>query len=221
MSHGLKNWRPKSLQESFDLFLRKQATQLHEDTALCLRLYFEQLAVSYKAINDGSRELTIASRMNWWDRTLTRSFFTEVEGVLFVVQKIVLWAVDRGEITIDSEEKMRNNIGDGPYLPMLKTFELTFSCFALLGQRQVDYQDNGWSKFHRSHAFRNSFTHPKDTSDLALPQGFVEKTLFPGMIWYRKQMDNLGILRCEHEFCKKSHHDIKIAIASIFQERSL
>jgi len=220
LSHGLANFRPKNLQESVGLFLRRQAAQLHEDTSICLGLYFQHLASAYKSIGAGSQELAFAgsqelaviSRMDWWDRTLTRSFFTEVEGVLFLVQKVILWAVDRSEIEIDSEEEMRRNIGDGPFAPMLKTFKEVFSCFTRLGQGEIDYQDSGWAKFLLSHDYRNSFTHPKTTSDLALPPGFVEETLFRGMAWYRKQMNDLEIVKCNHDSCNRSLPEIKMAI---------
>src|SRR5688500_8894151 len=41
---------------------------------------------------------------DFWRRALLRSFLSEVEGLLFVMRRIILWAHDRGELQLSIGE---------------------------------------------------------------------------------------------------------------------
>ena len=95
---------------------------------------------------------------------MVRSFITEVEGLLFVMRQIVVWAAERHEVELSTaeaslvreqeffvnvkrkriEERDRSN-------RLLENFFLSFNLFpkVLRSSFTIDYGSHGWEMFQR------------------------------------------------------------------------
>lgn len=116
----------------------------------------------------------------FWHRSLARSLLTYVEGILFVMRLLIIYAEDRGEIKLAPAEaalvrevEYRFHVGrkkiDTLSRPnrFLENFVLTFRLFPqVFGSAfEVDYSSHGWEKMQQLVKLRNSMTHPKSVTD--------------------------------------------------------
>lgn len=143
--------------------------------------------------------------LNFWYRNLIRAFVTEVEGLLFVMRRIAVWAYDRGEINmsiaeavlareteyrIDArrkriEERERSN-------RLLENFILAFSLFPQVFRAnfQINYGDQGWEAFQKVVEARNSLTHPKSPEDTLLKPDMYD-TISRASAWFYSRISDL------------------------------
>lgn len=169
----LSLWTGFKYFKQMDASLRKDRDRCYDE---CLRA---------KAIYEASSDTPEAyDEVGFWYRNLTRAFMTYVEGMLYVMRRIIIFAHERGEIDLDLGEavlvretgftvnvnRKRINSRETPNR-LLENFVLTFRLFPKVfgSEFEVDYGDHGWEKFQKLVTMRNNLTHPKFTKDTRLP----------------------------------------------------
>ncbi len=204
---------------SFNYFAT-MSKSLNRDTVRCVgfcRALKDQLVEGKSKMEDLTEDL------DFWYRTLLRAFITEVEGMLFVMRQIVVWASERGEIELSTaeaalireqefvinvarkriEERDRSN-------RLLENFFLTFSLFPKVFRSsfQVDYGNHGWEMFQRVVKVRNSITHPKNPGDLVLHPNMYNVVL-DAFSWFHECIHQL-LDQADHEFLVRSHAETSL-----------
>lgn len=142
---------------------------------------------------------------DFWRRALLRSFLSEVEGLLFVMRRIILWAHDRGELPLSVGEacmlreqdfafdaRKRKVIERHRFNRLQDNFILTFSIFPkVFGSTfVVDYGGVGWDCFQRAVDARNSITHPKSIGDVLLA-GSIYNATADAISWFHESLSNI------------------------------
>jgi hypothetical protein len=138
------------------------------------------------------------AELGFWYRGLARELLTYVEGLLFVMRRLVVYAEERGEIRLTPGEGAlmreldytfnlsRKRIEEKPrYNRFLENFILAFQHFPqVLGSSfEVDYGAHGWEKMQRLVKMRNSLTHPKSVNDtLLIPE--MPNVIRDAAIWF-------------------------------------
>jgi hypothetical protein len=176
---------------------------LTEDTDRCMVTCRDLRAKLYAgALSLDSHEY---QELNFWHRTYIRTFITHVEGLLFVMRRIVAWAHDRGEVDLTPgeavlirekqyyfnsekkrvEAKVKNN-------KLLENFVLAFDLFPRVfgSSFQVDYGNNGWEIFQSVVRVRNCLTHPKAPQDTLLQPELYHK-ISDAVTWFLSCLEGL------------------------------
>jgi len=144
--------------------------------AECLRLKTEA---------DGTGPLSQEeyAELGFWYRGLARALLTYIEGLLFVMRRLVIHAEERGEIQLSPgeatlvreveyafnarrkriEERPRPNRFLENFVVSLRLFPQVFG-----SSFQIDYGTHGWEKLQRLVKLRNDITHPKSVDDTLL-----------------------------------------------------
>jgi SEC-C motif-containing protein len=164
---------------SFSYF-KIMSEALAKDTRRCMNVCLELKA---KLPEGQPIDSPTYIELSFWYRNLLRAFVSEVEGLLFVMRRIIVWADERGELNIspaqavlvrevDYRMDVRRKRIDERERPnrLLENFILTFSLFprVFASEFEIDYGNNGWEAFQKIVAARNSVTHPKSPQDTLL-----------------------------------------------------
>lgn len=136
----------------------------------------------------------------YYARTLIRAFFAQVDGVCYVLRRLVLWAHDRAEIQLSDEELYLLSEGDrGTSGSRMRKYNsvadnLVFSCAhfsKLFGDEYLlNKSTNEWAVFRRAIAARHAITHPKDVESFVLPARTLED-IRHSIIWFSETMKEL------------------------------
>jgi hypothetical protein len=179
MNFDLEDFARLSRATSFQYFI-KMDKALGMDTIR----YRDECLKLKSQMNDGSPlSQEQYTELGFWYRGLARALLTYIEGLLFVMRKIVVYAEERKEIQLSPgesalvreldyslnvsrkriEERTRPN-------RFLENFVLSFKLFPqVLGSRfEVDYSIQGWEKMQNLVKMRNNLTHPKSFLDTLL-----------------------------------------------------
>jgi hypothetical protein len=127
-----------------------------------------------------------------------------VEGLLYVMRRLIIFAHERGEIELSPGDSVlvretvftfnvrrkRIEEKDAPNR-LLENFVLTFSLFpkVFASEFEVNYGDHGWEKFQMLVKMRNILTHPKSVNDTLLAPE-LPNTLRDATVWFYTNMDN-------------------------------
>jgi hypothetical protein len=174
---------------------------LRKDTDRCSRECQNLSAVA------GSDQITSEaySELGFWYRNLTRSFMSYVEGILYVMRRLIIFSHERGEMGLSPGEavlvretdftvnikRKRIEERDTPNR-LLENFILTFSIFPRVfgSEFKVNYGHHGWEKFQALVKMRNALTHPKSVEDTLLrPE--LPNTVRDALVWFYTNMNNL------------------------------
>lgn len=168
-----------SLATSFRYFLTMEKA-LGADTRRYLKKCVELASSREDGTPIGSDQY---AELGFWYRGLARAFLTYVEGLLFMMRRIVIYAEERHEISLSTAEgtlvreleysmnPRRKRIEErSKPNRFLENFVLTFKLFPqVFGSKyQIDYGDDGWEKMQRVVKYRNDITHPKSPQDTLL-----------------------------------------------------
>lgn len=204
---------------SFSYFMT-MSKGLNRDTVRCLDFC---KALRDQLVEGTSKMEDLTEDLDFWYRTLLRAFITEVEGMLFVMRQIVVWANERGEIELSTaeaalireqefvvnvarkkiEERDRSN-------RLLENFFLAFALFPKVFRSgyQVDYGNHGWEMFQRVVKVRNSITHPKNPGDLVLHPNMYNVVL-DAFSWFHGCIHQL-LDQADREFLVRSHAETSL-----------
>lgn len=142
----------------------------------CLRL---------KAETDGASPLSQEhyAELGFWYRGLARALLTYIEGILFVMRRLIIYAEERGEIELSAGEatlvrelEYTLNVGRKKIQERARTnrflenFVISFELFPRVfgSSFRIDYGTHGWEKLQRLVKLRNDLTHPKSVHDTLL-----------------------------------------------------
>lgn len=145
------------------------------------------------------RNQSLYSDLDFWYRNLLRAFCSELEGMLFVMRQIVVWAHEREEISLTPAEltlvyersykvnvqKKRIEERDGQFNRLLETFVLVFILFPRVfnSNFSVDYSENGWQCLQNVITARNDMVHPKGIGSMVMPARIFQD-LPDAMSWF-------------------------------------
>lgn len=173
----------------------------HQDTLRCLRKCheLEQQSDQFSADRELFREY------QFWCRTLLRAFFAHVEGLSYVMRRMVLWAHERGECELSIEEisllreksysyNVRRKKIEGKDSPnrFLENLLLAFDLLpkALGAEFKLQFSDHRWDSFQKALAARHSITHPKTVEEFIL----TGETIFylkDSVVWFGQHIKGI------------------------------
>ena len=142
-------------------------------------------------------------------RISIRSVFAMIEGLTFMMKKVVLTTLDdlpeardklsfsQDEVVLLSEESysLKENgsaCTTALHLKLLPNLRFAIGCYARIwtADFQPDCGDQGWEALRRGVVLRNRITHPKSTDDLRVSDD--DMTCFAtGAKWHRDTMERL------------------------------
>jgi hypothetical protein len=178
-SFELEDFAKLSLAAGFQYF-KTMEKALGADT----RRYMDE-CLRLKAETDGASPLSQEqyAELGFWYRGLARALLTYIEGILFVMRQLIIYAEQRGEIELSAgeatlvreleyavnvrrkkiEERARTN-------RFLENFVISFEFFPRVfgSSFRIDYGTHGWEKLQRLVKLRNDLTHPKNVQDTLL-----------------------------------------------------
>jgi hypothetical protein len=144
------------------------------------------------------------SELGFWYRNLARSFMSYVDGILYVMRRLIIFAHERGEIELSPGEAVLVREKDFSFNArkkrieerdvhnrLLENFILTFSIFPRVfgSEFKVNYGHHGWEKFQDLVEMRNSYSHPKSVDDTLLrPE--LPNTVRDALVWFYTNMGN-------------------------------
>jgi hypothetical protein len=142
------------------------------------------------------------SELGFWYRNLARSFMSYVDGILYVMRRLIIFAQERSEVELSPGEavlvrekvftinvrKKRIEERDA-HNRLLENFFLTFSIFPRVfgSEFKVDYGHHGWEKFQDLVDMRNSLSHPKSVDDTLL-RSKLPNTVRDALVWFYTNM---------------------------------
>jgi hypothetical protein len=143
------------------------------------------------------------AELGFWYRGYARAFLIFVEGLLFVMRRLVCHAEERGEIDLvrgeshlirETEYSVQGNRVNERSRPnrLIGNFTLTFRLFPQVfgSPFTVDYSNNGWEQFQRLVRFRNDLTHPKSAKDTLLHAELIN-TIRDAAAWFFQCMGSI------------------------------
>ena len=154
----------------------------------------------------GSDQITpdAYSELGFWYRNLARSFMSYVDGILYVMRRLIVFAHERGEVELSPGEavlvrekvftinvrKKRIEERDA-HNRLLENFFLTFSIFPRVfgSEFKVNYGHHGWEKFQNLVDMRNTLSHPKSVDDTLL-RSELPNTVRDALVWFYTNMRN-------------------------------
>jgi len=139
----------------------------------------------------------------FWYRNTLRAFFSYVDGVVFTLKDIILWAHARSEISLTASELLilketRPAFQRGKVIevsqnnPFNVNFEISMIFFPKVFNSNfiLNKSDHRYGIFKQTLQYRNSVTHPKKIEDYLLPPEGV-KDLSNSIIWFAETMKKL------------------------------
>ena len=163
--------------EEIDLSNERQQAMLNEISELdydeLLNVLMSDVAIAFEKLNSEDNQFS--------RRTLLRSIFAFVEGVIYTLkQEILLQAKHNREFDLKPEEMLacREEIfqvektGEikslTKYVDLLSNIRLTFKFYAKAFSidYKLDISGGAWQSFQRSLKVRHRITHPKHKSDM-------------------------------------------------------
>ena len=126
------------------------------------------------------------AELGFWYRGYARALLIFVEGLLFVMRRLVCHAEERGEVELsrgeshlirETEYLLKNNtIQERPkFSRITDSFRLTFRLFPQVfgSPFTINYVDDGWAKFQKLVKLRNDLTHSKAVRDTLLDADLI------------------------------------------------
>jgi len=161
-------------------YFRAMEKALGADT----RRYMDQ-CLRVKAETEGTGPLSQEqyTELGFWYRGLARALLTYVEGMLFVMRRLIIYAEQRGEldlsaaeITVVREVEYTVNVSRKKIKErsrpnrFLENFVVSFQLFPQVfgSSYRVDYGTQGWEELQQLVKLRNDLTHPKSVHDTIL-----------------------------------------------------
>jgi hypothetical protein len=148
------------------------------------RRYMDECLKQKSQIEDGSPlSQEQYAELGFWYRGLARALLIYIEGLLYVMRQLVVYAEERKEVHLSPGESAlvreldysfnvsRKRIEERPKPNrFLENFILSFRLFPqVLGSKfEVEYGNQGWEKLQRLVRMRNDLTHPKSVHDTLL-----------------------------------------------------
>ncbi len=125
-------------------------------------------------------------------RAFVRALFAHVEGVTYLLQQVVLWANDRGDIAVTESEL--SSLREGKRNTVKENFHLAFDHFPRLfvSSYRPDKNSQGWSFFCSSIKVRDAITHPKTTMEFKLSGDAVREAQIAAT-WFKETLRSLLI----------------------------
>jgi hypothetical protein len=181
-------------------YFRVMNDELRKDADRCSKECLKARAVT------GSVQITpeAYAELGFWYRNLARSFMSYVEGILYVMRRLIIFAHERGEIELSPGEAVLVRETDFTFNirrkrieerdasnRLLENFILTFSIFprVFASEFEVNYGDHGWEKFQALVNMRNALTHPKSIEDTLLrPE--LPNTVRDASVWFYTNMND-------------------------------
>ena len=173
----------------------------HQDTLRCLHKCNE-LGQQYERF---SVDRELFREYQFWSRTLLRAFFAHVEGLSYVMRRMVLWAHERGECELSIEEasllreesyhynvrRKRIEARDSPNR-FLENLLLAFDLFprALGTEFKPQLSDHRWDSFQKALAARHAITHPKKVEEFILT-GETILYLKESVVWFGQLIQDM------------------------------
>lgn len=139
----------------------------------------------------------------FWYRTTLRSFFAYVDGIIYIMKDIILWAHKRKEIEL-SESEVLIIKEERPVFRKKKvevtssynSFDVNFDLSMMYFPRvfhsnfKMNKGENRYNTFRKSLENRHSVTHPKRMEDYLIPPEGAED-LKNAIIWFSETMQAL------------------------------
>ncbi|HEV3074563.1 MAG TPA: hypothetical protein VHB47_09120 [Thermoanaerobaculia bacterium] len=136
------------------------------------------------------------AELGFWYRGHARALLIFVEGLLFVMRRLICHAEERDEIQLtrgeshlihETEYFVQGRKIKDRYKPnrLLDNFTLSFQLFPQVfgSPFTVDYGDHGWEQFQRLVELRNELTHPKSARDTLLKSELINTSSGAGA-WF-------------------------------------
>lgn len=189
-----KTFKPDDLAHSLQT-LRGSVATLKADTDQCQRRF----EIAFTAWLPETKDQGKYALVQFETRQLIRTFFAEVDGTIYSMRQVLLWAQERGEIDLSIAEsallreeayKFDSNAKSAKVIPSflssVDSFLLTFSIMPRLfaSASSLDLSKYGWQAFRELLEVRHSVTHPKQIIHLVVDAKVITKVLPAARSWY-------------------------------------
>lgn len=117
----------------------------------------------------------------YWCRVMIRSTLAMIDGLCYLMRQLVVWACERGELSLSPAEKLFLREESGVFRKgrietveknnrFFENLEVAFCYFPLLFgvEFRLNKSGRGWESFKKAVSTRDIITHPKSLSDLTL-----------------------------------------------------
>ncbi len=193
-----------SLATSFSYF-GVMSKALQRDAKRCMAMCHEARSPLLE-----SRPLTPAEyhELIFWYGNLVRAFVSEVEGLLYVMRRIIIWAHGRDEVELTPGEavlvreieyrfdakRKRVEEREGRHNRLLENFLLVFQLLPRVFRSSfsLDLGTRGWAAFQKVVEVRNAITHPKTPKDTLLDASLFAVIPDAAGWWYGSVSGFLG-----------------------------
>jgi hypothetical protein len=163
------------------------------------RLFAQDVFTCFEYANNSEN----GDKKYFWYRNTLRAFFSYVDGIVFTLKDIILWAHARSEISLTASELLilketRPLFQRGKVIevsqnnPFNVNFEISMIFFPKVFRSDfiLNKSDHRYGVFKQTLQYRNSVTHPKKIEDYLLPPEGV-KDLRNSIIWFAETMKML------------------------------
>jgi hypothetical protein len=193
-----KEFKPADREDSFK-YLNRTVALLRKDSDRSFGLFEE----SFSNWATDSQNTELMEEMQFRIRQLIRTFFAEVEGTLYAARRVVLWAYERGEISLNTAEiavlreetyKFNPRTREAEARPAFNTtkeaFLLVFTFLPRLTNPdfKLDLTNNGWERFQKLLEVRHELTHPKEIIKLILDADTIMEIMPGARVWYYESL---------------------------------
>lgn len=187
-------FKPSDLAHSLQS-LRATVDTLKKDTDRCLQRFQSALSAWLSDTKDMERHALLQFEL----RQLIRTFFAEVDGTVYIIRHVILWAHERGEVELTPPElvllreesyrfnrKRKKAESRQAFSSTLDSFLLTFTVVPRVFNREslLDLSKHGWEAFQKLLDVRNTITHPTELINLVVDAEVITKTLPDARKWY-------------------------------------
>jgi hypothetical protein len=189
-----ENFTPTDLRHSLQ-YLNGTVVYLREDSDRCYTLF----ADSFRRWLADSKNTELHKEFQFNVRQLIRTFFAEVDGTLFAMRQVVLWAHERGELDLSPAEvavlreetyrfnpRNRQVEAKDAFNSTKDSFLIAFTYLPrlLVPAFKLGLSDNGWECFQRLLDVRHELTHPKRSTRFVVDSEIITTTLPRARVWY-------------------------------------
>jgi hypothetical protein len=193
-----REFKPANREESYG-YLSRAVGLLRKDSDRSFSLFEESF--SNWAADRQNTELV--EEMQFRVRQLIRTFFAEVEGTLYAARRVILWAHERGELTLNASEiavlreetykfntRTREVEARSAFNTTKEAFLLVFTFLPRLTNPEfkLDLSDNGWEYFQKLLEVRHELTHPKEIIRLIVDADTIMKIMPNARVWYYESL---------------------------------
>lgn len=193
-----RTFKPDDLTHSLQT-LRGTIATLKADTDRCQGRFEE----AFKSWLPDSKNQQVYALLQFELRQLIRTFFAEVEGTVYSLRQVILWAHERGEIELSipetallREEAYRFDSGTKrakaitAFSSTLDSFLLTLTIVPRVfkSSASLNLSQYGWQAFRELLEVRNAVTHPKELLNLVVDAQVITKVLPAARTWYYKTL---------------------------------